>query len=321
MKKRLKGKFILFTISCTLIIITFVFYSKKFEYSNDFRKTYSIFPVHIPEKPDFAGEEVPLKNFDVKESLDRELHINIYWQSHTILLIKRANRFFPEIENILKKEGIPSDFKYLAVAESDLTNTISPSGATGFWQFLKKTAKEYNLEINNEVDERYNLEKSTHAACKFLKDSYNIYKNWTLAAASYNIGRSEFSKQMSKQKENNYYNLFLNDETARYIFRILAIKIIMENPDLYGFHIHRYYLYPPLKYYTLVIDSGITNLALFAKKHETNYKILRTLNPWLLDSTLTNSSKATYKIRIPVKGYRETIYDSIDFSIDTLSNL
>ncbi len=302
-----KRKLLIF-ISLSILLVVFIFSSKKFNCFSDFKEKYSVYPVPIPEKLDFAGEVAPLEHFDVKEFLDRELQINTYWQSQTILLIKRTNRFFPEIEKILKEEGLPSDFKYLATAESGLTNTLSPSGAAGFWQFLKNTAKEYKLEINDEVDERYNLEKSTHAACRFLKDSYGVYGNWTLAAASFNIGRPELNRQLATQKENNYYNLILNEETARYIFRILAMKIIFENPDTYGFHIPGNCLYPVLNYKILRTDSCISDLASFAKTNGTNYKVLKIFNPWLRDSSLTNKLRLTYSIRIPVAGFRDSAY-------------
>jgi membrane-bound lytic murein transglycosylase D len=173
---------------------------------------YSVYPVNLPAELQFAGEKVPLEYFDVKEDLDKELLINVYWQSHTMLLIKRANRYFPIIENVLRKNGIPADMKYLAVAESDLTNSVSPDQAVGFWQFVDGTARDYRLEVNDEVDERYHIEKSTEAACVFLKESYNRYGSWTMAAASYNIGRSGLNEQIERQKSDYYYDLLLNEE-------------------------------------------------------------------------------------------------------------
>jgi hypothetical protein len=203
---------------------------------------------------------------------------------------------------------VPLDFKYLAVAESGLTNSVSPLNAVGFWQFLKKTGKEYGLIINDDVDERYNIEASTRAACKFLKESYTKYGNWTLAAASYNMGNKALSRTLDVQRENNYYNLYLNDETARYIFRILAIKIIIEAPEAYGFHINKYDLYPPLKYSILKVDSSIPDLAIFAKKYNTNYKMMKIFNPWLRDSALTIKNKSSYLLKIPAEGFRESLY-------------
>jgi membrane-bound lytic murein transglycosylase D len=303
-----KGKILLLITLLVFIIVVFALSSYKLEYANRFKEKYSIFSISVPDKLDFAGEQVPLNYFDVKESLDRELHVNTYWQSQTIFLIKRANRYFPEIEPILKDEGVPLDFKYLVVAESGLTNTVSPLSATGFWQFLKKTGKEYGLEISEEVDERYNLEKSTRAACKFLKESYVKYGSWTLAAASYNMGRQAISRTIEIQEDTNYYNLFLNEETARYIYRILAIKLLIENPELYGFYIDKKDLYPPFKYTELKVDSSIPDLAVFAKKNKTNYKVLKIFNPWLRDSALTVKKKTSYIIKIPAEGFRESAY-------------
>jgi membrane-bound lytic murein transglycosylase D len=303
-----KGKIVLIVTSVFFVVIILFLSSYKFEQSKAFQEKHSTYSLKVPEKMDFAGEQVPLHYFDVRESLDRELHVNTYWQSQTIFLIKRANRYFPEIEAILKEEGVPSDFKYLAVAESGLTNSISPVNAVGYWQFLKKTGKEYGLVINDDVDERYSLEASTRAACKFLKEAYAKFGNWTLAAASYNMGRPGLSRTLNIQRENNYYNLYLNEETARYIFRILAIKVIIESPEEYGFHIDKEELYQPLKYSIVQVDSSIPDLAVFAKKYNTNYKLLKIFNPWLRDSALTIKNKSSYSIKIPAEGFRESLY-------------
>ncbi len=261
----------------------------------------------IPDTIYFCGERIPLEFFDVKESLERELLVNSYFHSQTILLIKRANRYFPKIEEILKENSIPDDFKYLAVAESGLANVVSPAKAVGFWQLLEGTAKDYGLEVNDLVDERYHIEKSTYAACKYLQASYDKFNNWTMSAASYNVGRRGIEKQIDRQKENSYYNLLLNEETARYVFRILAFKIVMENPEKYGFYIAPEELYQPLPYKEITINGPIENWGDFAHEHKTNYKILKYLNPWLRDNYLTNSSKKEYIIQIPTKNSREKI--------------
>jgi membrane-bound lytic murein transglycosylase D len=308
-------------LAFSLIFVVFIFIfakAKNPENTTVFNERYAVYSLHMPDKLEFAGERIPLEYFDIKEGLDRELHINTYWQSQTIFLIKRANRYFPEIEAILKEEGIPDDFKYLAVAESGLTNTVSPANAVGFWQILKNTANDYGLGMNKEIDERFNLEKSTHAACQFLKDSYKIYGNWALSAASYNMGRQGLSKLIETQKENNYFNLALNEETSRYLFRILAIKLIIERPDLYGFHISKSDLYPPLKYNVITIDSSISNLADFAKSKNTNYKLLRLFNPWLRENSLTNMNRCKYSMRIPVDGFRESLYTEISEVSDSI---
>ncbi len=274
------------------------------------RGKYLVTPVSIPEELDFAGEPVPLENFDVRESLDQELLINTYWQSHTMLLMKRANRYFPTIERILSENGIPEDFKYLPVAESDLLNAVSPANAVGFWQFRKATAVESGLEVNDEVDERYHLEKSTQAACAFLSHSYELYGSWTMAAASYNVGRTGLNRQIGRQDERYYYNLLLNDETGRYVYRLLALKLIMENPEVYGFELDRSELYPPIPTYKVTVDGPVEDFADFARRYSINYKVLKIFNPWLRDNKLSNPKGKTYYISIPRKGYREYTWES-----------
>lgn len=257
----------------------------------------------FPAEIDFAGEKTPLNIIDVKERLDRELLVNANLDASTLLIIKRANRFFPVIEPILKKNGVPDDFKYLAVAESALMNATSSAGAKGFWQFMADTAKERGMEVNDVVDERYHLEKSTEAACKYLQDAYKKFGSWTLAAASYNGGFGGVNKQITIQGVTNYYDLLLTDETARYVFRILALKQIMKNPVQYGFDIAPAELYQAIPTRKLEIDSSITDLASFAKSQGINYKILKIHNPWLRDRKLTNPTKKKYVIEIPTAGY------------------
>lgn len=285
-----------------------------------FQKKYSIFSLPIPDSLEFAGEKVPLDHFDVREALDQELLINTYWQSQTLLFIKRANKYFPEIEKVLKDNGIPDDFKYLVLAESDLKNAVSPSGAVGIWQLLKGTAKDYGLEVNNEVDERYHFEKSTEAACEYFKDAHDLFGSWTMAAASYNMGRRGLIRQVNRQKENNYYDLLLNSETARYVYRILAIKLILENPNKYGFHVRSEDLYHPVPVYEVKVDTAVTDFADFAKKYNINYKILKYFNPWLRDSFLTNTSGKEYFIKIPKEGYRSysKIVDYVEIDSTTV---
>jgi hypothetical protein len=269
---------------------------------------YLVTPVVIPDELEFAGERTPLENFDVRESLDRELLINTYWQSHTMLLIKRSNRYFPLIEKILEKNGIPEDFKYLPVAESDLMNLVSPAKAVGFWQFRKATAIEMGLEVNDQVDERYHLEKSTEAACRFLRHSYELYGSWTMAAASYNLGRTGLNRQIGRQDERYYYDLLLNDETGRYIYRLLALKLIMENPGDYGFKYKESELYPLIPTYEVTVDTPVEDFAEFAGRYDINYKVLKIFNPWLRDNKLDNASGKTYYLSIPRKGFREYAY-------------
>jgi len=255
------------------------------------------------DKPfNFAGEEVPLSNFDVYERLDRELLRNAYYHSSTILSLKRSNRYFPTIEKILAENGIPQDFKYLAVAESDLSNAVSPSGAKGVWQFMKTTGKAYDLESNNEIEERYHLEKSTVAACEYLNKLKNKFGSWTMAAAAYNMGETKLKKEKELQRADNYFDLNLNQETSRYVFRILALKEILSNPEEYGFLVNEKEKYPALdNYKTVEVDGTIANWGDFAIEHGTTYRMLKVYNPWLVSSSLVNKSKKTYEIKIPTK--------------------
>jgi hypothetical protein len=241
----------------------------------------------IPEYVIFAGQKVSLKEFDVRERFDRELLTNVYWQSQTILMLKRANRFFPTIEPILKQEGLPDDLKYVALIESGLLNVVSPVGASGFWQFMDKTGKQYGLKINAEVDERYHLEKATYAACKYFKESYAVFNDWGLVAASYNMGIAGLKKQLQSQYGSSYYDLYLNTETSRYVFRILAMKEIAEKPQQYGFYLAKNHLYEPIQTINLSVNYSIPNLASWANEFKTNYKTIKLLNPWLRSSSLT----------------------------------
>jgi len=261
-------------------------------------------PYKLPDSVSFAGERMPLENFDTRESLEREVITSAYRHSSTILIIKRANRYFPVIEKILKKYNIPDDFKYLAVAESDLSNMVSPAGATGFWQIMPETGKEKGMEINAEVDERYNVEKSTDFACEYFLKSFEKYGNWTLVAASYNGGRNGIDDQIEIQHEKNYYDLLLNEETARYIFRAVSYKLIISDPVAYGFEINKNELYPEIRFNEVKVDSTITDFSNFARKFGTNYKLLKLLNPWLRKPYLTNKTGKTYLIKIPVEGSR-----------------
>lgn len=260
--------------------------------------------VLMPARVTFAGEPVPLDLYDVMESLDRELLSNTYFHSQTIRLIKMAHRYFPQIEPVLKKNLVPDDFKYLAVAESGLTQAVSPAKAVGFWQLMKGTATDYGLVVNAEVDERYHVGKSTEVACQYLIDSYKKYGNWTMTAASYNAGRRGMDRQIDRQKKENYYDLLLNEETARYLYRVVAFKLIFEDPDAYGFTLSEADLYPEIPVKVVEVDSAVANFANFAAEQGTNYKILKYLNPWLRDISLANPAKKTYDILIPEQGYR-----------------
>jgi membrane-bound lytic murein transglycosylase D len=253
----------------------------------------------IPEEASFANEPMPLNLPDVKERLDKELQINTYFHSNTIFLIKRAKRWLPQIEKILKEHNIPEDFKYLPLIESNLMNVVSPAEAVGYWQILKTSGKEFGLEISDEVDERYDPLKATVAACKYLNQAYRKFGSWTLVAASYNRGMGGVERAIENQGEKNYYDLFLNDETSRYVFRIVAIKEIIEHPTRYGFKVNPKHLYQeePLRY--VEVNETVKDLISFAKQNGTNYKLIKRHNPWLRDDRLTVKKGKRYRIAIP----------------------
>lgn len=255
--------------------------------------------IDVPKTMSFAGEEVPLNIPDVFERFDRELHINSYMHNSTIFIMKRAGRWLPQIEPILKANGIPEDFKYQAMIESALLNDVSPRGAVGFWQIMEPAGKELGLEIRDEVDERYDPLKSTEAACKYLKKAYQKFGSWTLVAASYDRGMAGLDRALENQKTKSYYDLFLNDETARYVFRILAIKEIMEHPAKYGFDISQKHLYKPEPVRYVEVNETIKDLVDFSIAQGTSYKLLKRFNPWLREERLTVKKKRTYKIALP----------------------
>lgn len=253
----------------------------------------------LPATMTFAGEEVPLHLPDVKERFDRELHINSYLHNSTIFIIKRAGRWLPQIEPILKEYNIPDDFKYMPLIESALLNDVSPRGATGFWQFMKPAGRELGLEIDTEVDERYHPLKATRAACKYLQRSYRKFGNWTLVAASYDRGMAGMDRSLKNQKASSYYDLYLNDETARYVFRILAIKEIVENPARYGFRVKPEHLYQPEPVKYVEVNETIRSLVDFAIQQGSNYKLLKRHNPWLREERLTVRKGKSYQIALP----------------------
>lgn len=264
---------------------------------------YNVYALNVPANLDFADEALPLDNPDILERMDRELLVNTYWQSNGLLMFKRANKYFPVIEPILARHGIPEDFKYLAVIESGLQNVTSPAGARGFWQIMKATGRENGLEINDNVDERYNLELATEVACKYLLKAKKRFGSWTLAAASYNAGMAGVSRRLKEQGVNTYYDLLLGEETGRYIFRIVALKEILNNPDQYGFNFRHKDLYNTIPTFKVEVDTAVTSFVNFAERFGINYKILKLHNPWLREKHLNNKSGKPYLIDIPKEGF------------------
>lgn len=256
--------------------------------------------VSLEKSFSFAGEKVPTENFDVRERLERELLTTTYQHASTLLSLKKAARYFPLFEKVFKENGIPTDFKYMAVAESNLNNVVSSAGAKGIWQFMKSAAEYYKLEVNEEVDERYHPEKATAAAATYIKEHYKRFGNWTLTAASYNVGGTRISKEIEAQGVKQYYDLQINDETSRYVFRLLAYKEIFENAETYGYYIGDEEGYKALDdFKTVEVSTPIPNLAQFAREQGTTLRMLKLYNPWLISTKLTNPTKKTYTIKIP----------------------
>lgn len=273
------------------------------------RTDYRVYAPSIPDTLYFCGERVPLNLWYVREGLDRELVSVMYYQSSTIFTIKRATRVMPTIERILKEEGVPEDLKYLCVIESSLQNATSPAGAQGYWQFMKATGQKYGLEINDEIDMRNDLEASTHAACKYLKYLKRRLGNWANAAAAYNCGEAGLEKRLTNQQQKSYYDLALNKETQRYVYRILATKLIFQHLQDYGYYVRRCDTYPELPYEEVELGGKDVDLVQFALDHGSNYKLLRIMNPWITTDKLKNKADKTYKVRVPTK--KGTEYNTI----------
>ena len=287
---------------CLVIIVFFSngIHENEVQSITNTHKNYKVKALQLPNNLNLAGERVPIEIEDVKERMDRELLVNTYWQSNGLLLLKRAHKYFPILETLLKKYGIPDDFKYLALAESGFIDETSTAGAAGIWHFMKKTGKEYGLEINKNVDERYHIEKSTKVAAAYLKKAKERFGSWTLAAAAYNAGNYGIAKRLETQQVTSYYDALLPDETERYVFRILALKEVISNPKKYGFVFDENDLYTLEQTKEIKVDSAITNIASFAKNFGVNYKELKKHNPWLRENHLNNKSKKNYLIKIPI---------------------
>lgn len=305
---KIKSKHIIFTAAialCTGSTLPFLLGNSTLDPEKQSVKSevpYCVTSPTVPGKITFAGQEIDLLRYDHRERMDRELMSFTYMHSTTMLTVKRANRYFPIIEPILKANGIPDDFKYLAVIESNLNPIAkSPAGAAGLWQFMPTTGREFGLEVNNNIDERYHIEKETKAACKYLKEAYKKYGNWICVAAAYNAGQGRISTQLQKQMVSQAIDLWLVEETSRYMFRLLAAKSIISNPQQYGFLLKREHLYPPIPYKETTVTTGIENLAAFARDKAITFALLKDANPWLRDSSLMNKSGKTYILKIPTQ--------------------
>jgi membrane-bound lytic murein transglycosylase D len=299
--------FFLFSILCCLLFACTSTATKVSVINND---TFS--PNSLPDLPDkmsFCGQTINLEDEDIRERLDREILVNVYYQSSTLQAFKRANRFFPAMEKVLKENGVPDDFKYLAVIESNLMQAVSPAGAQGFWQFMPGTAAEYNLLINNEVDERLNIKKSTVAACRYLKFANDTLKDWILAAAAYNRGVGGVRSDMRWQRTKNYFDTHMNSETSRYVFRILAMKLILENPEKFAYNLKEIKVYKPFRTFSVPIKESIANLAEWSIENGINYKILLKLNPWILTNKLTVKG-TTFYIQLPHADFNLKPYEA-----------
>ena len=288
---------------CTLFIYALQDAPTDENFETKLINDYNVYALQVPDDLNFAGESMPLENPDILERMDRELLVNTYWQSNGLLMFKRAKKYFSIIEPILAKNGVPDDFKYLAVIESGLTNAVSPAGARGVWQIMPATGRENGLEVNKNVDERYNLEKATEVACKYLLNSKSKLGSWTLAAAGYNAGNAGVSRRLKEQGVARYYDLLLGEETGRYLFRIVALKEILSNPKKYGFNFREKDLYTNIPTYKVEVDSAVTDFTQFAQGFGINYKILKLHNPWLREPHLNNKSKKPYYVEIPKEGY------------------
>lgn len=266
-----------------------------------------VFVPNLPKELSFAGEKVPLQYAEVREALEREMTVTMFMHSRTLRTLRLTSRYFPVIESIMKKYGIPEDFKYLCMAESGMDpNTVSGAGASGLWQLMPSAAKDYGVETGSNVDLRFNVEIATEAACKYLRAAYKRYGNWTMAAASYNAGLAGVSRRMGLQGVDSYYDLFLPEETMRYVYRILSFKLVMENPQKYGFHLRKKDYLPAFENYKKVtINEQNIDWSAFAAKHGTNYKVLRILNPWIRSYEYANKGGTTYTVMVPTEGFRE----------------
>ena len=271
-------------------------------------------PPDVPASMTFCGDKVSFDRIDMAERMDRELTGIVYGQTLSSIIIKRANRYFPRLIEILKKNNMPEDLIYLAVAESSLDiNALSPVKAAGIWQFMAATGKQYGLEVNDDVDERYDPEKETVAACKYLRNAYSKYGNWATVCASYNAGTGKISSELSSQRVNTSFDLRLVSETSRYVFRIIALKIFLENPKRFGYRLRSNQLYQPIEYDEVRVNAPVANWTTWAREHGITYAQLRDANPWIRSNKLPNASGKVYRAKVPKRDslYRSTASNSV----------
>jgi len=255
--------------------------------------------ITLQDTYEFAGEKLTIEDWDIRERLERELYANVFQHSSTIIAIKRSMRYFPLFDKKLAEHGLPSGLKYIAVAESMLSNAVSPAGAKGVWQLMKPVSEFYGLEISEEVDERYHVEKATEIACKYLKHLHKRFGNWSMAAAAYNIGETRFKKELDFQRAKSYFDMQLNEETSRYVFRLFAIKAVLEDPEYHGYQLNDNDGYAPVEPTKMItVAKPIPDLGLFAQENNISYRKLKWLNPWLISKQLTNPLKKEYQIRL-----------------------
>jgi len=285
---------------------------------------FNVFGLEIPRNLEFCGEKIPTNDYALKDNLDKEFFNNKYWKSSYPLLLNKAQKWFPYIEPILKKEGVPDDFKYVAVIESHLSNAVSPAGAVGFWQLVPATARHYGLTVDEYIDERLDVEKSTYVACKLFKDAHREFNNWTLAAAAYNLGIGGIQNALKKQGSDSYYDLLLNRETASFVYRILAYKTLFSSPEHFGLKQKSFKYFGKVPLRTVKIDSSITNLGHFAKTLNTNVAVIKLFNPWLLQDVLPNPERKVIEFRLPLKntddysGYFDDLMGKHSFGTDSV---
>jgi hypothetical protein len=316
--------FFIFFLITQLIYSSFHSSPSDSDFKNLLFSDYKLFGVTIPKDLNFCGEKVPTENYAVKKALEKEFYVKAFNQPSTLILHKKAGRYFPLIESILKKNGVPDDFKYVAMVESGLDNSLSQSGSGGFWGLMPPVARDYGLQVDEQVDERFNIEKSTEVACRIIKDIYKKYNNWTLAVAAYDLGPGALDRALERQGTLSYYELDLNDETAMYVYRLLAFKEIISRPQAYGYKLTKHDLYAPIATRSVPVDSSITDLSRFAASQESDYYSMKALNPWLLKSSLNNPDHKNYIILFPRKGvklYGIEMPDTVKLvPVDTLKN-